>query len=112
MQNKTNQLLTHGRVSLKKRFPPILFYAFQGEYVVKTSASYIIPLLTFLKIHTESNYNQLRDITAIDHSKRKFRFEIVYQLLSITYNQRLIVSVSLSEIDSIESVTSIYSSAG
>ena len=112
MQKPINQLIIPGRVSLKKRFPPIFFYAFQGEYVVKTSPTYIIPLLTFLKIHTEFNYNQLRDITAIDYTKRKLRFEIVYQLLSLTYNQRLIVSTSVSEIDSMESATIIYSSAG
>ncbi len=52
------------------------------------------------------------DISAIDHPERKLRFEVVYQLLSITYNQRISVSVSVSEGVAIDSAVSIYPSAG
>ena len=80
--------------------------------MVKTSPAYLIPLLTFLKLHTATHYRQLRDITAVDQPKRKLRFEVLYQLLSITYNQRLTVSVSVPEGTALTSVTSLFSSAG
>jgi len=98
--------------SLAKVFPPILYYSSQGEWVVKTTPTYLIPLLTFLKRHTTTQYHQLRDITAIDYAKRKFRFEVLYQLLSVTYNQRLTVSVAVSEGVALNSATPLFSSAG
>lgn len=101
-----------GVFALATVFPPILYHSSQGEWVVKTTPSYAIPLITFLKRHTATYYRQLRDITAVDQPKRKFRFEVLYQLLSIIYNQRLTVSVSVSEGSALNSVTGLYSSAG
>ena len=98
--------------NLAKLYPPVLFYSIQGEWVVKTSQANLLTLLTFLKHHTSTYFRQLRDVSAIDHPQRKYRFEVVYQLLSITYNQRLSVSVSVSEGVSLDSVVSIYPSAG
>ncbi len=103
---------TKGRFNLTKVFPPILFYSVQGEWVIKTNEANLIQLLTLLKHHTPTNYRQLRDVSAIDHPERKLRFEIVYQLLSIAYNQRLSVSVSVSEGVAVDSVVSVYPSAG
>jgi len=59
-----------------------------------------------------TSYNQLIDLTAVDYPQRKLRFEILYQLLSINNNKRLTLSISSNENDIIESVTSLYSSAG
>lgn len=101
-----------GLSAVSKVFPPILYYSFQGEWVVKTTASSLIPLLTFLKRHTATQYRQLIDLTVIDHPKRKLRFEVVYQLLSIVYSQRLSISVSVTEGQALDSATSVYSSAG
>ncbi len=101
-----------GMYDLAKVFPPVLFYSVQGEWVVKTSEANLASLLIFLKHHTPTYYRQLRDISAIDHPERKLRFEVVYQLLSITYNQRISVSVSVSEGTSLDSAVSIYPSAG
>ncbi len=101
-----------GVSSLAKVFPPIFYYSCQGDWIVKTTSEFILPLLTFLKRHTPASYKQLIDISAIDHAKRKLRFEVVYQLLSIIYNNRLSVSISVSEGVSVDSVTTLFSSAG
>ncbi len=98
--------------AVSKVFPPIYYYSFQGEWVVKTTVNSLIPLLTFLKRHTATQYRQLIDLTVIDHPKRKLRFEVIYQLLSITYSQRLSVSVSVTEGQAVDSATSVYSAAG
>jgi NADH:ubiquinone oxidoreductase subunit C len=95
-----------------KFFPTRFFYCVNGENVVKLKSKDIIPFFTFLKYHTGTVYSQLIDITAVDHPERKQRFEVIYQLLSVFYNQRLSVSVYTSEGKSLESITSIYSSAG
>ena len=51
------------------------------------------------------------DITAIDYPSREFRFDVVYILLSLSLNQRIVIKTSLNEKNSIESITSLYKSA-
>ena len=97
---------------IASRFPNTLFYSVNGEWVIKTTPLSLIPLLTFLKSHTLTAYSQLIDMTAIDHSERKLRFEVVYFLLSLPHATRLSVSVSVAEGSSIPSVTSVYPNAG
>jgi NADH:ubiquinone oxidoreductase subunit C len=97
---------------LSKRFPPIIFYSIQNEFVVKIPKFLVKKFFIFLKQHTTTNFAQLVDITAIDYPERQFRFEIVYQLLSYTYNQRLTVNVSVPEGYNVDSITSVYPSAG
>ncbi len=68
-------------------------------------------VLLFLRDHTYSKYEVLTDIVGVDYPERKERFEVVYLLLSIRYNARIIVKLSVDELTPVESVTSIYNSA-
>ena len=45
------------------------------------------------KLHMNSiiNFDQLIDITAVDYPEKKFRFEVIYLLLSTDLNQRLMI---------------------
>lgn len=92
--------------------PGTLTAVVQSERRVVTTPSNLYPLLTVLKGHTGREFSQLRDITAIDHSERTLRFEVVYSLLSITSAQRISVSVRVAEGATLPSVASLYSSAG
>ena len=98
---------------------PFLTVATQDELVhsnqnlsVTTSSNRIEEVITFVKNTTHCYYEQLMDITAIDHFKLDRRFEVVYQLLSITNSKRLMVNVFTSEGDAVKSVTGLYSAAG
>ena len=82
------------------------------EVTIYTSSEYLVPLLTFLKTHTNSQYEMLLDITAIDYPERENRFEVVYILLSVKYNSRLIVKLSVDEVTPIPTIEHIYPSAG
>lgn len=97
--------------SLIKLFPPLIIYKVKGEYFIKVSPAYSYKLLTFLKRHSLTSYNQLRDITAVDNPERKFRFEVIYQLLSILFNNRLTIIIPVAEGFSVDSIKSLYSSA-
>ena len=52
------------------------------------------------------------DIWGVDFPSNKERFEVNYLLLSIRFNIRIIVKVTVNEEDAIESVEEIFSSAG
>ena len=98
--------------SLIKIFPSIIIYSIHGEYVIKTTPSNLIHIINFLKKHTLTFYQQLIDISAIDYPERKTRFEIIYFLLSLYNNQRISISISISEGFSINTITQLFSSAG
>ena len=68
-------------------------------------------LIKYLKEYDKLKFNQLIDITAIDFPSREYRFDIVYILLSLNLNQRVVIKTSLNEKSSIESITSLYKSA-
>lgn len=86
--------------------------SFFKEVVFNVPANYLIQALTFLKKGSFFYYEQLIDVSAIDHYKEEIRFEVIYQLLSITYTKRIILAVSLSESAGVNSATAIYASAG
>jgi NADH dehydrogenase (ubiquinone) Fe-S protein 3 len=81
------------------------------EVTIYTSPEYLVPLLTFLTTHTNSQYEMLLDITAVDYPEREKRFEVVYILLSVKYNSRLIVKLSIDEVTPVPTVENIYPSA-
>ena len=51
------------------------------------------------------------DLTAIDYPSREKRFDVIYLLLSMTLNQRLLIKTSLDQSGSIESVIPIHRAA-
>ena len=53
-----------------------VLYAYSNELEVLTHPDGLIPVLTFLRDHQNSQYTELIDITAIDVPKRVYRFEV------------------------------------
>lgn len=71
----------------------------------------VIPVLTFLRDHQNAQFRQLIDLTAVDIPKRVYRFEVVYNLMSVVYNSRIRVRTYTDELTPIESVTALFNSA-
>ncbi len=57
-------------------------------------------------------YQQLMEIAGVDYPERPERFEVVYQLLSLTKNRRIRVKVATDEATPVPSVTSLWPVAG
>jgi NADH/F420H2 dehydrogenase subunit C len=72
----------------------------------------LVTIMSILKYHSNTRYDQLISITAIDNPESTNRFIVVYQLLSLVFKKRLIVKIVTDEITPIESLTSIYPAAG
>uniref|UniRef100_H0X554 NADH dehydrogenase [ubiquinone] iron-sulfur protein 3, mitochondrial n=2 Tax=Otolemur garnettii TaxID=30611 RepID=H0X554_OTOGA len=68
----------------------------------------VIPVLTFLRDHTNAQFRSLADLTAVDIPTRQNRFEIVYNLLSLRFNSRIRVKTYTDELTPIESTVSVY----
>ena len=79
-----------------------------NELSVESSKSDFIKIILFLKDHPNTSFDVLVDICGVDYPERKNRFEIVYQLLSISLNLRMKLKLRVQEDESVESLSSIY----
>ena len=57
-------------------------------------------------------YQQLMEIAGVDYPGRHERFEVVYMLLSLTTNSRIMVKVATSEEVPVPTVTTLWPNAG
>ena len=100
--------------SISQKLPSLIksFVYANGELTLNVDSSSISKVLFFLKYHTNLQYKVLVDMTAVDYPTRANRFDVVYHLLSVKYNTRIRIKTVVNELDSLESITSLYSSAG
>mmetsp|Transcript_9944 Transcript_9944/g.12404 ORF Transcript_9944/g.12404 Transcript_9944/m.12404 type:complete len:296 (+) Transcript_9944:196-1083(+) len=82
-----------------------------GKITVYTDAENIGRILNFLKNHTMTQCKVLTDMTAVDYPMKEQRFEVVYMLLSLRYNNRIHVKLSVDDFEGVPSVTDIFPSA-
>ncbi|MCZ6491082.1 MAG: NADH-quinone oxidoreductase subunit C [Acidobacteria bacterium] len=97
--------------SLQERFPEAsieaLSYLGQNFFVLPPES--FLPVAGYLK--SESGFDMLADLTAVDYPKREKRFEVIYQLYSFPRNERIRLKISLGEEESVESATPLWSAA-
>ena len=82
------------------------------ELVVTTRATGLLRLLAFLRDDSNCQFKVLTDISGADYPQREQRFEVVYNLLSLTQNQRMKLKVSTDEDTPVPTATGVFSSAG
>ncbi len=92
-------------------FSPVLEIR-NGGLIAVVAPKQIVPFLTFLRDDKNLLFQQLMDVTGADYPEREKRFEVVYQLLSLRHNRRLMVKICAGEGESVPSVTKVFSSAG
>ena len=68
----------------------------------------IINIFRELKENELFSFDQLIDITAIDYPSKENRFELIYILLSMKKNKRIILKTLVNENDSINSIIQIF----
>jgi NADH-quinone oxidoreductase subunit C len=83
-----------------------------GEITLTVKREEIANVLKKLRDTSGLEYQQLMEIAGVDYPDRPERFEVVYQLLSLTKNRRLRVKVSTDEATPVPSVTSLWPVAG
>ena len=71
----------------------------------------LISSILFLKTNEKCKFKQLIDITAVDYPEKEKRFKIVYLLLSLEHNLRILINSYINEKDEVPSLTKIFSSA-
>ena len=81
-----------------------------GEVLLSVRREAIADALAALR--DEHGYQQLMEIAGVDYPERAERFEVVYMLLSLTKNHRIMVKCTASETTPVPTVTHLWPAAG
>ncbi len=81
-----------------------------GELLLTVKRDSVEDALRILR--DDHSYQQLMEIAGVDYPSRRERFEVVYMLLSLTTNSRIIVKCSASEDTPVPTVTTLWPNAG
>jgi len=73
--------------------------AARGQAVIVVERATAASALRTLRDHPDTRFEMLSDLTAVDYLGRTPRFEVVYQLYSLTHDHRLRVKVPVPEDD-------------
>ncbi len=79
--------------------------------VYKIVVDKITEFLSFLKNKKILRFNILTDLFATDFPERTKRFEIVYNLLSLKINSRIIIKTEITENEKIQSIIPLFNAA-
>ncbi len=83
----------------------------KGDLVFYGKRENIGDILQFLRDDKECRFRMLMDIAAADFPERDERFELVYNLLSPSQNQRILVKIKASENTPVPTASTYFSSA-
>jgi NADH-quinone oxidoreductase subunit C len=81
------------------------------QLIVVIERDAIVRALTFLRDDVNCQFKQLMDVCGADYPERGVRFEVVYNLLSLTHNRRIRVKVRTDEATPVPTVTGVFASA-
>ena len=81
------------------------------ELVLQARRDALVKVLTYLRDNVNCQFKQLMDVCAVDYPERPERFEVVYNLLSLSHNRRVRVKVTTDEDHPVPSVTAVFSAA-
>ncbi|WVQ93363.1 hypothetical protein IAU59_000431 [Kwoniella sp. CBS 9459] len=87
------------------------FSVYKDELTLYIPPTSVVPVLTFLRDHTQCQYKAVMDITAVDYPTRPNRFEIVYNLLSVAHQSRIRVKTYADEVTPVPSCVGVFSGA-
>lgn len=84
---------------------------YKDELTLYVAPTAVVPVIAFLKDHSNTRYQQVMDICGADYPTRAKRFEVVYHLLSVKHNSRIRIKTYADEVSPVPSITGLYAGA-
>lgn len=84
---------------------------YKDELTLYVAPTAIVPVLHYLRDHTNTQYKCVVDICGADYPTRTNRFEVVYHLLSVKHNSRIRVKTYADEVSPVPSATGLFHGA-
>jgi NADH-quinone oxidoreductase subunit C len=82
-----------------------------GELVAHAARDSLLELMTALRDDPRCAFEQMMDLCGVDWPERGERFDVVYNLLSVSLNQRVRVVVTTNETSAVPSVHTVWPAA-
>jgi NADH-quinone oxidoreductase subunit C len=83
-----------------------------GELCCHIERAAVVRVLGFLRDDPKCRFTVLCDVCGVDYPDRPQRFEVVYNLLSLSLNQRIRLKLETDEEQPVPSATGLFSCAG
>ena len=80
----------------------------KGEVIAWARADAIVPIMLTLRDDPRFAFEQMMELCGVDWPERAERFEVVYNLLSVSLNQRVRVIVSTDETTPVPSIHTVW----
>jgi NADH/F420H2 dehydrogenase subunit C len=94
-----------------KILPIVRFELYKEETSFLIQTNLLTEILTVFKNHFKYQFKVLTCISGVDYPENLYRFQLVYELLSIKYNSRIRVKVLVDELLPVKSVEKVFSGA-
>ncbi len=88
------------------------FVARETELTIRIRRDQVRTVMAILRADPRFAFEQCMDVCGVDYPEREERFEVVWNLLSLTHNHRIRVSTTTDAETSVASVTAIWPVAG
>jgi NADH dehydrogenase (ubiquinone) Fe-S protein 3 len=96
---------------LNSMIPSILLQQLNRDFILIVSNFNLLLSLNILKKHLGLQYKILSCISGVDFINNIYRFSIIYELLSITFNSRIRIKIFLQDCEYISSISKIFINA-
>lgn len=106
-----NPIITENLKNLTKVLPIQKAQLFNSEITIVCKPKDISKILSFFKNQVLCQFKILTCISCVDYPQNKYRFKIVYELLSVRYNSRLRVAIFVDELTSVDSSDGVFSTS-
>ena len=97
--------------AIKKNCNPIEISDDFNQLQISISTNQILDVVDFIKNDEACEFRQITDIAGVDFPERIKRFDVIYHFLSFKHNIRLRIKITISEDETISSITSIFPAA-
>jgi NADH:ubiquinone oxidoreductase subunit C len=97
--------------NMLKILPIVRFELFNKESNLLIPTNIVLEMLTVFKYHFNYQFKILTYISGVDYPDNFYRFQIVYDLLSIKYNSRIRLKILVDELTPVNSIENLYSAA-
>ncbi|MDA8247733.1 MAG: NADH-quinone oxidoreductase subunit C [Rhodospirillales bacterium] len=82
-----------------------------GQVVARARSDAVVPVMQTLRDDPRFAFEQMMDLCGVDWPERAERFDVVYNLLSVSLNQRLRVVVATDAVTPVPSVSGVWPAA-
>jgi len=107
----SNKLIIRSLRTFLKILPIYNITIINNEVVLILNTDFLLTILFFLKNHVYCQYKILVTIVGVDYLHKTNRFELIYELLSLRFNNRIKIKLVLNELEFVESCKHIFNAS-